>query len=95
MSELPTVSNRFSSRMNTLRVMRLAKAVPTGLAVEKDALTLGEEARGMGRWERALALVSVLKTTGACRAHETCSRKPAIAQRFLLPRQLRPPAVHS
>jgi hypothetical protein len=53
------------------------------MAMEKAILPRLEAARGIGRAEKTLMLVSVsLKATDACRAHETRNRKPAIAQRF-------------
>jgi hypothetical protein len=72
--------------------MWLAKAAARGTALEKATLMPLEEASELGRAERALTQVLA---TGACRARETCNRKPAIAHRFFLPRQARPPAAHS
>ncbi len=72
--------------------MWLAKAAARGTALEKATLMPLEGASGLGRAEGALPQVLA---TGACRARETCNRKPAIAQRLLLPRQARPPVAHS
>ncbi len=74
--------------MRLLRAIWLARAAARGASLEKTILIPLEGARGLGRVEGALP-------TGAYQARETCNRQPAIAQRFLLPRQARPPVAHS